>query len=60
MLLRKSSFGLRALVVAGLLSLGLASAGQAETLKLGGTGGDLGTMRHLGAAFEGRGPTGGR
>ncbi len=58
--LRKISFGPRALVAAGLLSLGLASAGQAETLKIGGTGGALGTMNILGAAFEGRGPTGGR
>ena len=54
--LRKISSGLRALVAAGLLSLGLASAGQAETLKIGGTGGDLGTMRLLGKAFAERNP----
>ena len=35
MLLRKTSFGLRVLVAAGLLTLGLTSAGQAETLKIG-------------------------
>ncbi len=41
MLLRKTSFGLRVLVAAGLLTLGLASAGQAETLKIGGTVGGI-------------------
>lgn len=44
------------LMATAIMGFGAPSAGLAETLKIGGTGGDLGTMRQLGEAFTAKHP----
>ena len=44
------------LMATAIMGFGAPSAGLAETLQIGGTGGDLGTMRQLGEAFTAKHP----